>query len=76
MEMGGVGSGPAGPLPVPVVPLVLPVRVLEVVWAQAVLVHRVYCYRGMGALLTAAIRLRVGECTVRGVRWLLGVGRR
>ena len=71
-----MGSGPTGPLPVPVVPLVPPVRVLEVVWVQAVLVHRVYCRRGMGALLTAAIRLRVGECTVRGVRWLLGVGRR
>ena len=31
---------------------------------------------GKWALLAAARRLRVGECTVRGVRWLLGVGRR
>ena len=30
----------------------------------------------MGALCAAAGRLRVSECTVRGVRWLFGVGRR
>ena len=28
------------------------------------------------ALLAGAQRLRVGECRVRGVRWLLGVDRR
>ena len=30
----------------------------------------------MGTLLAMARRLRVGDCGVRGVRWLLGVGRR
>ena len=74
--MGGVGGGPAEPPPVPVVPLVPVARVPEVVRAQALLIHGVDCRRGMGALLAAAGRLRVGECTVRGVRWLLGVGRR
>ena len=34
------------------------------------------CRWGVGALLAAARRLRVGECTVCGVRWLLGIGRR
>ena len=47
-----------------------------VVRAQALLIHGVDCRRGTGALLAAARRLRVGECTVRGVRWLLGVGSR
>ena len=76
MEMGGVGGDPAVPPPVPVVPLVPAARVPEVVRAQALLIHGVDCRRGMGALLGVASRLRVGECTVRGVRWLLGVGRR
>ena len=47
-----------------------------VVRAQALLIHGVDCRQGMGALVAAARRLRVGECSVRGVRWLLGVGRR
>ena len=47
-----------------------------VVRAQALLVHGVYCRRGVGSLLLVARRLRVGKCAVRGVRWLLGVGRR
>ena len=56
----GVGSRPTG----------------GVVRAQALLIHGVDCRRGVGSLLAAARRLRVGVCTVRGVRWLLGVGRR
>ena len=47
-----------------------------VVRAQALLIHGVDCRRGVGALFAAASRLRVGESTVRGVRWMLGVGRR
>ena len=57
----------------PVVPVV---PVPGVVRAQALLIHGVDCRRGVGALLAAARRLKVGECTIWGVRWLLGVGRR
>ena len=56
----GVGSRPVG----------------GIVRAQALLIHGVDCRRGVGSLLAAARRLQVGACTVRGVRWLLGVGRR
>ena len=76
VEMGGMGGGPSGPPPVPGVPVVAVVPMLVVVRAQALLIHGVDCRRGMGALLAAARRLRVGECAVRGVRWLLGVGGR
>ena len=76
VEMGGLGGGPLGPPPVPPVPVVPTVPVPGVVWAQALLIHGIDCRRGVGALLAAAYRLKVGECTVRGVRWLLGVGRR
>ena len=76
VEMGGMGGGPTGPPPVPPVPVVPVVPVPGVFLAQALLIHGVDCRRGMGALFAAARRLRVGECTVRGVRWLLGVGRR
>ena len=76
VEMGGMGGGPSGPPPVPGVPVVPVVPVPVVVRAQALLIHGVDCRRGMGALVAAARKLRVGECTVRGVRWLLGVGRR
>ena len=76
VEMSGMGGGPSGPPPVPLVPVVPVVAVPGVVRAQALLVHGMDCRRGMGALLTAARRLSVGECTVCGVRWLLGVGRR
>ena len=76
IEMGGVGGGPSGPPPVPGMPIVPVVPVPGVVRAQALLIHGVDCRRGMGALFAAASRLSVGECTVRGVRWLLGVGRR
>ena len=75
VEMSGMGGGPSGPPPVPVVPVVAVVPGLAVVPAQALLIHGVVCRRGVGALLAAARRLRVGECAVRGVRWLLGVGR-
>ena len=74
--MSGMGGGPSGPPLVPLVPVVPAVSVPGVVRAQALLIHGVDCRRGMGALLAAARRLRVGECAVRGVRWLLGVGRR
>ena len=74
VEMSEMGGGPPGPPPDPVVPVVPVVPVPGVVRAQALLIHGVDCHRGMGALLPAARRLRVGECTVRGVRWLLGVG--
>ena len=47
-----------------------------VVRVEALLIHGVDCRRGVGSLLAVARRLRVGRCTVRGVRWLLGVGRR
>ena len=73
VEMGGTGGGPSGPPPVQVVPADEPVP--GVVRAQALLIHVVDCRRGVGALMVAARRLRVGECTVRGVRWLLGFGR-
>ena len=43
--------------------------------AQALLIHNVNCRRGVGSLLSVAWRLWVGECSVREVRWLLGVGR-
>ena len=66
--MGGVGVPDVGPWPV--------VGVEGLVRAQALLIHGVDCRRGVGALLAMAQRLRVGECSVRGVRWLLGVGRR
>ena len=71
-----MGGSPAGPPPVPVIRLVPTVPVPVVVRAQALLIHGVDCHRGMGALLAATRRLRVGDCTVRRVRWLLGVGRR
>ena len=73
VEMGGMGGGPSGPPPTPVgfgVPVPGAVR------AQALLIHGVDCRRSARALLAAARGLRVGECEVRGVRWLLGVGRR
>ena len=76
VEMGGVGGGPPVPPLVPPVPVVPVVPVPGVVRAQALLIHGVDCRRGMRALLVATGRLRVGECTIRGVRWLLGVGRR
>ena len=47
-----------------------------IVRAQALLIHGMDCRRGVGSLLLAARRLRVGSCAVRGVRWLLGAGRR
>ena len=64
------------PPPVPLVSGGATVPVPGVVRAQALLIQGVDCRRSMGALFAAARRLRVGECTVRGVRWLLGVGRR
>ena len=60
-------------------PYVGPQLVAGVEWsvrAQALLIHEVDCRRGVGALLAMARRLRVGDCGVRRVRWLLGVGRR
>ena len=74
LEMGGTGDGPSRPPTVPVVPTV--VLVPGVVRAQALLIHGVDCRRGVGALLVAARRLRVGKCNVHSVRWLLGFGRR
>ena len=68
-----MGGGPSGPPPAPVG---VGVPVPGVVRAQALLIHGVDCRRSARALLAAAQRLRVGECAVRGVRWLLGVGRR
>ena len=76
VEMGGMGGGSSGPPPVPSVPGAPVVPVPGVVRAQALLIHGVDCRRGMGVLLGAARRLRVGKCSVRGVRWLLGVGGR
>ena len=73
VEMGGIGRCPSKPPPAPVgggVPVPVVVR------AQALLIHGVDCQRSVRALLMAARGLRVGECGVRGVRWLLGVGRR
>ena len=73
VEMGGMGGCPPRPPPVPVgtgVPVPGAVR------AQALLIHGVDCRRSVRALLAAARGLRVGECAVRGVRWLLGAGRR
>ena len=73
VEMGGMGGCPSGPPPAP---LGVGVPVPVVVWAQALLIHGVDCRPSMKALLASARGLRVGECGVRGVRWLLGVGRR
>ena len=65
--MGGVGVPDMGPWPVG--------EVEGLVRAQALLIHGVDCRRGVGTLLTMARRMRVGDCGVCGVRWLLGVGR-
>ena len=73
VEMRGMGSSPVWPPPARVGGIV---PVSGVVRAQALLIHGVDCRRGVGALLAAARRLRVGACSVRGVRWLLGAGRR
>ena len=73
VEMGGMGGSPSGPPPAAVG---WGVPEPGVVWAQTFLIHGVDCRRGVGALLAAARRLRIGECGVRGVRWLLGAGRR
>ena len=73
VEMGGMGGCPSGPPPAPDgggVP------VSGVVRAQALLIHGVDCRWSVRALLAAAQGLRVGECGIRGARWLLGVGRR
>ena len=35
--------------------------------AQALLIHRVDCRRSVGTLLAMARRMRVGDCSVRGV---------
>ena len=47
-----------------------------VVRAQALLIHGVDCRRGVGSLLLVAKRLHIRKCTVWGIRWVLGVGRR
>ena len=44
--------------------------------AQALLIHGVDCRRGVGTPLAMVRRMRIGDCSVRGVRWLLGVGSR
>ena len=75
VEMSGMGGGPSEPPPVPLVPVVPVVSMPVVVRAQALLFHGVDCGRGMGGLLAAARRLRVSDCTINGVRWLLEVGR-
>lgn len=64
VEMGGVK-----------VPGINPGMVNGVVWAQALLIHKVNCRREIGPLLAAAKMLRVGNCVVWGVWWLLGLGR-
>ena len=55
------------------------ISLLEIYIRKEISTLQRMCYmwyvRGVGSLLTVARRLRVGECTVRGVRWLLGVGR-
>ena len=66
--MGGVGVPDVGPRPV--------AEEEGLVRAQALLIHEVDCRRGVGTLLAMAQRPRVGNCGVRGVQWLLGVGRR
>ena len=66
--MSGVGAPGVGPLPA--------AGVEGTVRAQALLIHGVDCRRGVGTLLAMARRLRVSDCSVRGIRWLLGVGRR
>ena len=66
--MGGVGVPGMGPHPA--------AGVEGTVRAQALLIHGVDCRRGVGTLLAMARRLRVGDCGVHGMRWLLGVGRR
>ena len=66
--IGGIGVPGMGPHPA--------AGVEGTVRAQALLIHGVDCRRGVGTLLAMARRLRVGDYGVRGVRWLLGVGRR
>ena len=65
--MGGVGVPDEGPRPV--------AGREGLVRAQVLLIYGVDCRRGVGSLLAMARRLRVGDCNVRGVQWLLGVGR-
>ena len=71
-----MGGDPLGPPLAPAFPVVSAVPAPVVVRAQALLIHGVDCRRGIGALLVAARRMRIGECTVRGMKWLLWVGRR
>ena len=71
VEMGGMGSSPAGPPPAPVDS---GVPVPRVVRAQALLIYDMDCRRSVRALLAAAQGLSLVVCSVRGVRWLLGVG--
>ena len=65
--MGGVGVPDVGPRPV--------AGVEGLVRAQALLIHRVDCRRGVGTLLSMMQRLRVDDYGVCVVWWLLGVGR-
>ena len=65
--MGGVAVPDMGPRPVS--------SEVGLVRAQALLIYGVDCRRSVSSLLAMARRLRVGDCRVRGVRWLLGVGR-
>lgn len=67
-----IRGGLLGPPTVPVVPAVSAVPMSGVIRVRALLIHGVDCRRGMGSLVVAARRLRVGECTVGGERWLLG----
>ena len=39
------------------------------------MVYGANCPRSVGSLLTAARMLQVGDCMMRGVKWLLEVGR-
>ena len=71
-RVGRGGSGLTGPYPVSAVSVVPFAHVPVVVWAQALLIHEVGCRQSMRALLAAAERLRVVECTVRGVRYCCG----
>lgn len=76
LKMRRKGNGHMEPPLFSVVTVDSVVTVPRVVQAQALWNHSVDGRRGIGVLVVAAKRLRVGKCTIRSVRWLLGSGRR
>lgn len=76
VEMRGIGGSPLGSRSVLDIMTIPVVPVPVVVWVQTLLIYSIDSQSSMGALLAAAYRLRVGECTCRSVMELLEVDRR